>query len=518
MTLAVMTTTDLHGWILPWDYARDTLDPRYGLAKVATLIDSVRNVHSQTLLLDNGDWLQGNALADYFATERAQSPGYPLLQVAELLKYDAFVVGNHEFNYGMPLLDRRIAQSTIPVLGANALQSGTDKAYFTPWIMRTVRGVNIAIVGLTTPGSAVWDRPRVQGIIDFADGVTIGARYVAEARQQGADMVIVLAHSGLEGGSSYNTDEVPKENFGRQLAETVPGIDILVVGHSHRVNENLTLSGPDGKTVSVVQAGRWGSHLGVVTADIRRDEQGELHITVQASQAHPVVHVAARSDIENMISLSHEEVRAFINENLATTPDTWDTRRARIEDTPSIDLIHQVQLEVTGAQLSAASVFSINTLLPAGAISRRALVQLYPFENMLYTLEISGAQLRAYIEHTFRYYEGVSDGQPVVNPSWPGYNFDSIAGIEYEVNLSRPVGERLTRMLYDNVPVRPTDIFTIAVNSYRAEGGGGFEMLTGVPVLWRSDKPVRSYMEEYLLARQVISAQDVYEFNWRVVW
>jgi len=268
MSVAVMTTTDLHGWILPWDYSRDTTDNRYGLAKLATLIDSVRAQHSHTLLLDAGDWLQGNAFADYFAKERADSPGYPLLQVAELLRYDAFVVGNHEFNFGLDLLDRRINQSHIPILGANAHRSGTSDPYFQPWIMREIRGVKFAVVGLTTPGSAIWDRPRVEGIIDFVDGVKSAQFYVSQAREQGAEIVIVLAHSGLERGSSYNSTEVAEENFGRLLAETVPGVDLLIIGHSHRVTQATTIGGPGGREVAVLQAGRWGSHLGVAEINI----------------------------------------------------------------------------------------------------------------------------------------------------------------------------------------------------------------------------------------------------------
>jgi 2',3'-cyclic-nucleotide 2'-phosphodiesterase/3'-nucleotidase len=384
--------------------------------------------------------------------------------------------------------------------------------------MREIRGVKFAVVGLTTPGSAIWDRPRVEGIIDFVDGVESAQFYVSQAREQGAEIVIVLAHSGLERGSSYNSTEVAEENFGRLLAETVPGVDLLIIGHSHRVTQATTIGGPGGREVAVLQAGRWGSHLGVAEINITRLEDQTLQVQLNPTKTHSVVETPARADIVTMTELAHEQVRAFVNEPIATTPSIWATQQARIEDTPAIDLIHRVQLEITGAQLSAASVFNTNTTLQPGNISRRDLVQLYPFENMLYTMEISGAQLRAYLEHTFRYYEGVSEGEPAINRSWAGFNFDSIAGVEYTIDLRRPAGQRLTRLIYAQRPVRPTDMFTIAVNSYRAEGGGGFEMLSGAPVLWKSDIPVRTYMENYLRAKETIAAEDVFVQNWQVIW
>jgi 2',3'-cyclic-nucleotide 2'-phosphodiesterase (5'-nucleotidase family) len=518
MSIMVMATSDLHGWLHPWDYARDTTDQRYGLAKLATLIDSVRGVHNNTFLLDAGDWLQGNAYADYYAKERPDSPGYPLLQIGELLQYDAMVVGNHEFNFGMELLDRRIAQTTIPVLGANAYRAGTQDPYFHPWIMREIRGINVAVVGLTTPGSAVWDRPRVEGILDFADGVEVAQRYITEVRELGAQIVIVLAHTGLERGSSYNIESVAEENFGRRLAETIPGVDLLIIGHSHRVVEGITVKGPDGREVAVVQPGRWGSHLGLAEIVVTMQSDQKLDIQTLPTKALSVQTVVPRQDIITMTELSHEEVRAFINQTIATTTSTWETQRSRLQDTPAIDLIHEIQLAVTGAQLSAASVFNTNTTLSPGPITRRDLVQLYPYENMLYTMEITGGQLRSYLEHTFRYYDGVQDGEPVINRSVAGFNFDSIAGVEYTIDLRRPVGQRLVRLLYNDRPVRPADTFTIAVNSYRAEGGGGFEMLTGAPVVWKSDVPVRTYMEQYLSDRQTITSEEVFVPNWQVIW
>lgn len=205
-TITVLTTTDLHGWALSWDYARDIEDPRYGLERAATVIDSIRRIHPHALLLDAGDWLQGNAFADHFAKVDPDSPDYPLLRVADHLNYDAFVLGNHEFNYGLAYLRRRIDASRTPVIAANVYTHGTDSTAFTPFVMNTIQGVRVAVVGITTPGTMVWDRRHVEGRIQVRDGVSEAAKWVRIVKDAGADIVIVLAHTGLDGTPSY--DEV----------------------------------------------------------------------------------------------------------------------------------------------------------------------------------------------------------------------------------------------------------------------------------------------------------------------
>lgn len=515
-SLQILSTTDLHGWVLPFDYATDQADERYGLAKVATLIDSVRQTTSNVLLLDAGDFLQGNQLAEYYAREDANSENHPLLAAMELLGFDATVVGNHEFNFGVPYLDRRIEQHAVPVLGGNVYASETDEPYFKPYIIRNVGGVNIGIVGLTTPGSAVWDRPRVEGILRFGDGVQAAERFVQEARRDGADIVVLLAHAAIESGSSYDIDGVAMENFGRQAVESVPGIDALITAHSHRVVDGLTITGPDGLQVPVVQAGRWGSHLGIIELEVEKMADGSVQTIAHQSRAISVRHAVAHTDIVQLMASSHEKVRGYVNQPVATTLQTWDAAEARVTDTPIVDLIHHVQLEITGAQLSAASAFNLDARLGPGEITRRDLALIYPYENMLYTVELTGAQLRSFLEHTSRYFTGASDGQPEINPEWPGFNFDTIAGLTYTMDIRQPVGQRITDLRYQGNSVQDNQQFTVAMNSYRAEGGGGFNMLHGVPVRWKSEVPVRAYIENWLREKGTVDHADVFEQNWQL--
>jgi 2',3'-cyclic-nucleotide 2'-phosphodiesterase (5'-nucleotidase family) len=516
VSISVLTTTDLHGWIFPWDYSTDTSEERYGLAKVATIVDSIRNKQPYTLLLDAGDWLQGNQFADYFSKDGYSVPYYPLLKVAEAMNFDAFVLGNHEFNFGIEYLNKRIEQTTIPVLGANIYHYETKESAYKPYLIKNVGGVNIGVIGLTTPGSAVWDRPRVQGRLDFGDGTEAASRFVPEVLSKGAEVIIILAHSGLESGSSFTTPGIPEENFGRSVLETVPGINLYVFGHSHRVTDNLNVMGPDSTIVPVIQAGRWGSHLGEAHFKITRDANGQIQILDVQTKAFNVESVKSDESLLQLAKPYHEMVRSYVNAELVSTSDEWSAEFARLEDSPIVDLIHQVQLEVTGAQLSVASAFNTNARFGPGVISRRDIAQIYPYENMLYKIELSGKQIREFLEFTSRYYSGVQHGEAIIRPGIPGYNFDTIQGLDYVIDLRRPLGQRITRLSYQGQSVKDDDAFTMAINSYRAEGGGGYEMLRGVNIIWQSEIPVRTYIEDYLSDKQTISTEDVFTDNWKL--
>jgi 2',3'-cyclic-nucleotide 2'-phosphodiesterase (5'-nucleotidase family) len=518
LTLAVMGTTDLHGWILPFDYGQDADEPRYGLAKVATIVDSIRGVHPHTILVDAGDFLQGNALAEYFARVDPGARSYPLLDVLGALSLDATALGNHEFNFGIPYLMRRLIESGTPALGANIYRHGTKEPAFNPYRLLTVGGVRIGIIGLTTPGSAVWDGPLVAGELDFGDGVEAAERFVREVREAGAEYVVVVAHTGMGPGSSYSVEGVGEENFGQRMLETVPGIDLFVFGHSHRVTEGVRVQGPTGDSIPVMQAGRWGSHVALAEVRLTRDPDGALVVIDETIQVLSVEDRAPSPRILAMVTDAHAAVRAHVNEALASTPDLWDATDGRLTDTPIVDFIHHVQRQVTGAQLSAASAFDTGARFGPGDITRRDLTRIYPYENMLWVVEVTGAQIRAYLEHTSQYYAGVEDGQPAIQPGWPGYNFDSLDGIDYALDLRQPVGQRVQFLNHAGAPVADDQRFTLAVNSYRAAGGGDFTMLADAPVLWRSEIPVRTYLEGFLAETPILTHDLVFTPNWSLLW
>ncbi|TVQ16626.1 MAG: bifunctional metallophosphatase/5'-nucleotidase [Balneolaceae bacterium] len=516
LQITVMTTTDVHGYLMAWDYNTDEPEPRYSLLKAATLVDSIRGSDQHTLLLDAGDWLQGNPFAEYFARTDTTGSRYPFLTVADAMQYDAIVLGNHEFNFGLEYLNQQIGMTESPVLGGNIYLHGTTDPAYKPYIMREFNGIKTAIIGLTTPGSAVWDRMHVEGILDFGDGVVAAERYVEEVREAGADVVIILAHSGLTGTTSYSIEGLGMENFGRAVAETIPGIDLLVLGHTHRVAEGEFVTGPDGKQVGVIQAGRWASHLGTAKLNIYRLDNGDIRVEAKPSIALAVEHVPQKKELADLISEQHEAVRAYITAPIARTPEVWSAREARREDTPVIDLIQHVQLRETGAMISSSAAFNTNLSFGPGEITRGDLASLYPYENTLFVLEITGAQLREYLEFTSGYYSGVQDGEPVVASGWPGYNFDMVAGAEYVMDIGRPAGERITTLTINGEDVQDTQLITLAVNSYRAQGGGGYSMLSQARVVREINRSVRSMIEEYLSEKGSIRHEDVFRENWKL--
>jgi 2',3'-cyclic-nucleotide 2'-phosphodiesterase (5'-nucleotidase family) len=516
--LVIMSTTDVHGWVLPWDYYADSPEERYGLAKAATIIDSIRNVNDYTIVLDNGDWLQGNPFAEYYATFDTTVP-YPFLEIIDHLQYDAIVLGNHEFDFGLDLLDLRIRQTETPVLGANMYLHGTSDPAFTPYVLKDINGISVGILGLNTPGTAVWNRPRLEGRIDFIDGVEAAKRFVPELIEKGADIVIALAHTGFDRESSYGPEGVGEENFGRALAESVPGIDHIVLGHAHRLIGDTDITGPDGRTVGVIMPGRWSSHVGVSTLTIAYDPDHERwRVIDQQTETLPIEHVSPHEGVTTRVAQAHESVRAYVNQPVAATSVTWSAERARAEDTPIIDLIQHVQMEATGARLSAAAAFNPRVRLGPGTITLAQIAQLYPYENTLYVLELNGKQVREYLEYTSRYYLQPEDGRPPeVDPEWPGFNFDMLAGVEYVLDLRNPPGARVVELNYDGKPVSDDDIFTMAVNSYRAVGGGGFDMLKDARVVGQIDRSVRELIIDYLREKGEIDPDDVFTRNWRLI-
>lgn len=506
-TITVLTTTDLHGWVLSWDYARDQAEPRNGLERVATLVDSIRRSSPNALLIDAGDWLQGNSFAAYFAEQAPESEDYPLLRVADMLNYDAFVLGNHEFNYGLDYLNTRISQSKTPVIGANIYKHGTDSTAYTPYIMKTVDGFNVAILGITTPGTMVWDRQNVQGKIEVRDALIDTRKWVASLRELGAEVIVVLAHTGYEGASSYHDADIGRENVGKAILDSIPDVDLLVFGHSHRVTQ-----GPDH-----IQAGRWASHLGEAKLFVRRTEDGDVVVDSIQTKAHAVVNAAPSARVRDLVAEEHELVRSHVNAHITTITEEWTSADARLVDAPIVDLIHHVQFKVTNADLSAASAFTTNATFTPPSLTRRNLAAIYPYENKLYVIEINGKQLRDYLEYTSNYYlVNTEAGTPLVNRTWPGYNFDTVNGVEYELDLRKEPGSRLVYLRRNGRAVRNTDTFTMAVNSYRAESGGGFTMLAGSPVTWRSDVSVKQMLETELSGLDTLRVEDVHRVNWKL--
>jgi 2',3'-cyclic-nucleotide 2'-phosphodiesterase (5'-nucleotidase family) len=515
--LVLMGTTDLHGWILPYDYYTGQRTNN-GLAALVPLIDSVRAAHpGRTVLVESGDLLQGNPM-DFVYRRLAEGETHPLIQAMNLVGYDAAAIGNHEFNYGIEHLQRSAADARFPLLSANVFRAGTDDHAYRPYtfVERTIGGrtVKIGITSATPPGVLIWDRDNVHGRLDFRGIVASVRPVVARMRAEGADLVLVAAHSGLE-GSSYDTvaTGVPPENAASALAREVPGIDVIFMGHTHREVADTTING-----VLVQQAKNWGTSLAVAELDLRWAD-GLWTVADASGRILRPAEGSTSPRLEAALAQAHERTRAYVSQVVGTSTEEWTSAQARTRDTPILDLINDVQMRVTGADLSSTAAFSLTSRIPAGPVTVADVAGLYVYDNTLKAVRISGAQLRAYLEKSAEYYLPCPGGacETLVNPSVAGYNFDVVSGVDYTLDLTRPVGGRVVRLERGGRAVADADSFTLALNNYRASGSGGFSMLIGAPVVYDRGEGIRELLVEEIRRRGTLSPADVFRRNWEIV-
>jgi 2',3'-cyclic-nucleotide 2'-phosphodiesterase (5'-nucleotidase family) len=515
--LVLMGTTDLHGWVLPYDYYTGQRTDN-GLAALVPLIDSVRAANPErTVLVESGDLLQGNAL-DFVHRELLAREQHPLVHAMNLVGYDAAAIGNHEFNYGIDHLANAAAGANFPFLSANIFRAGTDERAYQRYhiVERTVGGrtVRIGITSVTPPGVMIWDRDNVRGRLDFREIVGSVRPVVAELRERGADIVMVAAHSGLE-GSSYDTAAtgVPTENASSAMAREIPGIDVIFMGHTHREVVDTTING-----VLVQQAKNWGTSLAVAELDLRFDG-GRWTIASRRGRILRPAPGSTSPRLEAELAQAHERTKAYVAQRIGESTEEWTSALARTRDTPILDLINDVQMRVTGAELSAASAFSLTSRIPQGPVTVADVAGLYVYDNTLKAMRISGAQLRAYLEKSAEYYLPcpASACETLTNPTVAGYNYDVVSGVDYTLDLTKPVGQRLVRLERNGRAVAPADSFTIAINNYRASGSGGFSMLIGAPVVYDRGEGIRDLLIEDIRRRGTLRPADVFRQNWEIV-
>ena len=511
MTLIIAGTTDVHGRLRGYDYYRNATEPDRGLTRVATIIDSLRAAHpGRVVLVDAGDLLQGNPLT-YVAAQTPVGPTHPVIDAMNAAGYDAMAIGNHEFNYGLPALERAIAGARFAVLAANAYTTEGRPAY-RRWVMLDRDGVRVAIVGATTPGSMIWDRDHLRGRLVIRDIVPDVRSAVAEARLAGADVVVAVLHSGLDEPSSYDTVStgLPSENVSARVAREVPGIDVLVYGHSHREMADTVIAG-----VLLVQPKNWATSAAV--AELRLESVGgRWRIAAKHGQLIRAARHAEQPTLVAVTEAAHRAAIAYAAETLGTTPVAWRADSARVRDTPLIDFILEVERRAAGADLASTAAFDLRASLDSGAITVAEVAALYPYDNTLRAIRITGQQLRAYIERSAYYFGRAGSGVAAVDTTIPGYNYDMLAGADYSIDLRRPAGSRVTGLSIRGRPVTDLDTLTLALNNYRQAGGGGFSMLAGAPVVYEAREGIRELLVEEVRRKKTLRPEDYFQPNWRL--
>ena len=512
MELVVAATTDIHGRVRGWNYDLDAADSAVGLARAATIVDSLRGaVSGRVVLVDAGDIIQGNALGLVAARVAALEAPHPVIAAMNAMRYDAAAVGNHEFNYGVPFLERTARQAVFPLLAANARRADGSRA-FRAWTLVDRGGVKVGIVGATTPGAMVWDRDNLRGRITIGDIVPAVREAVGEVRAAGAQVVVVTMHSGLNEPATYDTVStgLPSDNVAARVAREVPGVDLIAYGHSHKQMPDTTING-----VLLMQARNWVQSVAVANLQLARDGGGWR----VASKSSRLVRTAGHDESPAVLlatETAHRATVAWVTTPIGRTDVAWRADSSRVVDTPLLDFVLEVQRRTANADLASSAAFSLDASIDSGTLTAARMQALYPYENSLRAIRISGGQLREYLEYSARYYRTDPSGAISIDRGVPGYNFDVVAGADYVLDLSRPQGQRVTRLEVRGRPVAPTDSFTLALTHYRQSGGGGYTMIAGAPVVYDRQQDIRQLLTEEVRRVGTLRPQDYFARNWRI--
>jgi len=526
-TLTILQTTDLHTNLMPWDYFSGTADERRGLAKVATLIKTER-----------ANTIQGTPLGTYYALSD-NTPKHPMAVAMNLLSYDVMALGNHEFNYGMDVLGKFVKEANFPVLGANVRKSDGSEA-FPPYVMKEVCGVRVGILGLVTPGVTTWERPENIPGLKFEDPVETAKTYVPQMRAKGADVVLIAVHSGPDRTPSRSSDpaswltdyatwtpsaSLPGENEAIQLGRDVPGVDVVLSGHTHIAIPKIVVG-----DVLVTQPGRWGSHLAEVSLTLAA-MNGRLAITAREAKLIAVEETTVPdAELAAAVKSYHDTTLQYVETKIGTALAAFPGGDlARFTDSALADLINTVQEEAAEkngfpVDISLAAIFSNSGQLPQGEVKLRDAYSVYVYDNTLYVMEITGRILRDALELDAQFFATLDPAAlpasaqacKASGPSIPDYNWDLYSGIEYTIDLSRPVGSRVIKLKFKGADVTDTQTLRIAINNYRG-GGGGFPMFAEGRVLWKSADGVRDFLADYVSAHPNLDPAQVSVCNFNLV-
>ncbi|MGH1562131.1 bifunctional metallophosphatase/5'-nucleotidase [Mumia sp. DW29H23] len=559
-TFTVLGTTDLHGNVFNWDYFKnaeytDSAQNDIGLAKISTLVDAMRDSHAYPcpLLIDAGDTIQGTSLAYYYAKIEpiGRRVVHPMATAMNAIGYDAAALGNHEFNYGIPLLRTFERQCDFPLLGANAQDATTGLPVFPPFVIKKVRvgrhTVRVGILGLTNPGIAIWDKANVEGKMVFPGLVEVAQHWVPKMRKAGADVVLVSAHSGADTSSSYG-DSLPwPENASTLVAEEVPGIDAILVGHAHvEIGQRVVKNKATGKDVILTEPLRWGMRLSAIDITVKRKARGSgydvVGVTSQVLNANTV---AEDPQIVKLLQADHDKVVAYVNSVIGTSLVAMSAATAPWEDTAAIDFINYVQADavkkaIAGTaeadlpMLSIAAPFNRAAAIPAGEVSVRDVAGLYIYDNTLLGIVFTGAEVKAYLEFSARYFKPVSGTGPFPSSAvtnavtdtapngTPDYNYDIMGGLDapltYDIDLSQPLGSRIVGLAYGGAPVTADQRFVIAINNYRQSGGGNFPGVKTAPVVYNAQVEIRQLLIDWVTEVGTIDPAVFASIDWRLVY
>lgn len=525
--LRILETTDLHSNMMDFDYYKDTPTEKFGLVRTATLIEAARKESKNSVLVDNGDIIQGSPLGDYMAAKGLQQGEiHPVYKALNSLNYRVGNLGNHEFNYGLDYLHKAISGARFPYINANVIDAKSGKPLFTPYLIEPVtvtdrdgnsHSLKIGYIGFVPPQIMVWDKANLQGKVTVNDITETARKWVPEMRKQGADIVVAIPHSGL----SSDPYQAMAENSVYYLSQ-VPGIDAIMFGHAHAVfpsEEFAAIKGADIKQgtlngIPAVMPGMWGDHLGVVDL-VLENQQGKWAVSQAKAEARPIYDKTAKKSLAaedpqlvKVLADDHRATREFVSKPIGKSADVMYSYLSLVQDDPTVQIVNNAQTDyvkrfIQGDPdlanlpvLSAAAPFKAGgrkndpasyVEVEKGQLTFRNAADLYLYPNTLVVMKVSGEQVKQWLECSAGQFNQIdpnsSQPQSLINWNFRTYNFDVIDGVDYQVDITQPAryddecqlinanASRINNLTYQGKAIDPAATFLVATNNYRAYGG-----------------------------------------------
>ena len=568
--LRILETSDLHSNMMDFDYYKDTTTEKFGLVRTASLINAARGETVNSVLVDNGDLIQGSPLGDYMAAKGLKKGDiHPVYKALNTLDYAVGNLGNHEFNYGLDYLHMALSGAKFPYVNANIIDAKTNKPLFTPYVIKETvvkdkdgkeQTLRIGYIGFVPPQIMTWDKTNLEGKVTVQDITETARHYVPEMRKQGADLVVVIAHSGL----SSDPYHAMAENSVYYLSE-VPGVDAILFGHAYAVfpgKDFANIKGVDLEKgtlngIPAVMPGMWGDHLGVVDLVLNNDS-GAWKVTSSKAQARPIYDSVAKkalvpedAKLVEVLKHDHDATREFVSKPIGKSSDNMYSYLALVQDDPTVQVVNNAQLAYVEKYiqgdpdlanlpvLSAAAPFKVGgrkndpasfVEVEKGQLTFRNAADLYLYPNTLVVVKASGKEVKEWLECSAGQFNqiDVNSTKPQSLINWDGfrtYNFDVIDGVDYQIDVSQPArydgecqmvnpkAERIKGLTFKGKPIDPNATFLVATNNYRAYGGK-FAGTGDSHIAFASPDENRSVLANWITASKEI--HPAADNNWRL--